>query len=85
MGNRSKNPNKYLDDALILEKGYENENIDIEPFNSKLDVESLWNCRPWVDCSEDYYVDLDNPEWTKEVYYDGYKDRLWTDEYFRLK
>jgi len=29
MGNRSKNPNKYLDDALILEKGYENENIDI--------------------------------------------------------
>lgn len=63
----------------------ENENIEIEPFSSKLDIESLWNCRPWIDSPEDYYVDLDNSEWTKEVYYDGYKDRLWTDEYFRLK
>ena len=29
LGDRSKNPNKYLDDALILEKGYETEINDI--------------------------------------------------------
>ena len=29
MGNRSKNPNKYLDDAHLLEKGYEEENVDM--------------------------------------------------------
>jgi len=29
LGNRSKNPNKYVDDALILEKGFEEENTDM--------------------------------------------------------
>jgi tetratricopeptide (TPR) repeat protein len=29
MGNRSKNPNKYLDDAHILEKAFEEENTDL--------------------------------------------------------
>lgn len=62
----------------------DNENVEIEPFVSKLNLDSLWNCRPWIDAPDDYYVDLDNPEWTKEVYFDGYKDRIWTDEYFKL-
>ena len=29
LGDRSKNPNKYVDDALILEKGFEEENTDM--------------------------------------------------------
>ena len=29
LGDRNKNPNKYLDDALILEKGFEEENTDM--------------------------------------------------------
>lgn len=62
----------------------EDENIEIDEFTSKLDIESLWNCRPWLDAPEEYYVDLDNPDWIKECYFEGYKDRLWTDEYFRL-
>jgi hypothetical protein len=63
----------------------DNENIEIDSFVSKLDIEPLWNCRPWLDAPEDYYVDLENPEWVKEVYFDGYKDRIWTDEFFKLK
>lgn len=63
----------------------ESESIEIETFESKLDLEPLWSCRPWIDAPEDYYVDLENPEWMKEVYYDGYEDRVWTDEYFRLE
>jgi len=62
----------------------ENENIEIDEFESKLDLDALWSCRPWVDVPEDYYVDLDNPEWYKECYFEGYKDRLWTDDYFKL-
>jgi len=29
LGDRSKNPNKYVDDALVLEKGFEEENTDL--------------------------------------------------------
>jgi pyruvyltransferase len=63
----------------------QDENIEIDEFNSKLDLESLWNCRPWIDAPEEYYVDLDNPNWVEQCYFDGYKDRLWTDEYFKLR
>jgi len=63
----------------------DNEDIEIDTFISKLDIEPLWNCRPWLDSPKEYYVDLDNPEWVKEVYFDGYKNRIWTDEFFKLK
>lgn len=62
----------------------EDENIEMDDFVMKLDVEKLWDCRPWETASDDYFVDLDNPDWTRECYPEGYKDRLWTDEYFKL-
>ena len=62
----------------------EDENIEIEDFVSKLDLEALWNCRPWLDAPDEYYVDFDDPNWVNDCYFEGYKDRLWTDEFFRL-
>jgi pyruvyltransferase len=62
----------------------QDENVNIPDFTSTLDIEKLWNCRPWLDVSDEYYVDLDNPDWVDECYFEGYKDRVWTDGFFKL-
>lgn len=62
----------------------EDENVEMHDFKMLLDVEKLWDCRPWETASDEYFVDLDNPDWMTECYPEGYKDRLWTDEYFKL-
>jgi hypothetical protein len=62
----------------------ENEDVNVEDFSSKLDIDKLWNARPWIDLSDDYYVDIDDPNWVKECYFDGYDSKIWTDDYFKL-
>lgn len=62
----------------------ENENVNVNEFSSKLDIDKLWDARPWVDLSDDYYVNIDDPNWVKECYFDGYDNRIWTDDYFKL-
>lgn len=68
-----------------LNEMIENENIEIESFESKLDLNPLWDVRPWISASDDYYVDIDDPNWVEKCYFEGYKDRVWTDEYFKIK
>ena len=60
------------------------EDVNVEDFSSKLDIDKLWNARPWIDLSDDYYVDIDDPNWVKECYFDGYDSKIWTDDYFKL-
>ena len=64
------------------------ENVDVLEFKSSLDLTPLWNCRPWIDAPSEYFVDIDDPEWTKQCYPEGYpqsnRDRIWTDMYFPL-
>lgn len=60
------------------------ENVEVEPTNHidtlNKNADNLWAVRPWPNLSDDYYVDLDNEEWTKECYPENYKDKIWTDE-----
>lgn len=62
----------------------EDENIEIEPVNITLDIDSLWNKRPWLNAPEQYYVDIDNKDWIKECYPEGYNEHIHTDTYFKL-
>lgn len=62
----------------------EDENIEIEPIQVKLDVDSLWNSRPWLNISDDYFVDIDDTNWTKECYPEGHTDTIFTDNFFKL-
>ena len=62
-----------------------NENVEIEEFTSKLDIGPLWNCRPWIDCSDEYYIDLNDSSWISKCYPEGYDNKIFTDDYFKLK
>ena len=62
----------------------ENQDISVSEFSSTLDVDKLWEARPWITASEDYYVDVDDSNWTKECYFDGYESKIWTDDCFKL-
>ena len=44
------------------------ENVEIPEQNIVFDIEKYWASRPWLTVGEDYYVDIDNEDWTKEVY-----------------
>ncbi len=61
----------------------ENENIEIDDFNSTLDIERLWACRPWLNASEDYYVDIDEEGWENECYPDNYGGKIVDDAWWR--
>lgn len=63
----------------------DNEDLEFDDFKSSLNLDSLWGCRPWQNISEEYYVDIDNEGWTKECYFEGYKDKIWDDKIFKLK
>jgi pyruvyltransferase len=62
----------------------ESENISVNENKITLDTEPLWKCRPWIEASEEYFVDIDDPNWTTSCYPEGYKDRIWTDLNFPL-
>ena len=53
--------------------------MDIPPVELGLDVESLWQARPFDTLEDRFYVDIDNEAWIDEVYPPGYKDKLWDD------
>lgn len=63
----------------------EDENITIDSKELNIDLDRLWNCRPWQDLSDDYYVDISNiEEWKRECYPPDYsfqgRDLLWGDK-----
>lgn len=62
----------------------EDENIEIEPVNITLDINSLWDKRPWINTPEQYFVDIDDDNWVKECYPEGYNEHIHTDTYFKL-
>lgn len=61
----------------------EDENIEIDDFNSTLDIEKLWECRPWVDAPEEYYIDLDKEGWENECYPDNYSGKIVDDAWWK--
>jgi len=86
---------KFLDyhysigiDSIPKVEFVENENIDIESREIKLNLDDLWNVRPWDIADDQYYVDIDNDNWTSICYPDNYKfegtDKLWDDSDFKL-
>lgn len=65
-----------------------NENITIDSKELNIDLDRLWNCRPWENLSEEYFVDISDLEtWKKECYPPDYKftgrDLLWDDRQIR--
>ena len=61
----------------------EDENIEIPEFNSTLDIEKIWECRPWINVSEEYYVDIDKEGWEKECYPNNYDGRIVDDTWWK--
>lgn len=61
----------------------EDENVQIDEFTSTLDIEKLWECRPWENVSEDYYVDVDKEGWEKECYPADYGGKIVNDQWWK--
>lgn len=66
----------------------ENENINIDSKSLNIDLDRLWDCRPWANLPDQYYVDIDDIEtWKAECYPDTYsfsnRDILWNDKEIR--
>lgn len=62
----------------------ENEEIEVPEHKSSLDLDKLWDCRPWTNLSEEYYVDISKDDWVKECYPEGYTDKVHKDEHFKF-
>jgi pyruvyltransferase len=60
------------------------ENVEVPETKMTIDLDPLWESRPWINASDDYFVDIDGANWQEYCYPEGYKDRVWTDNYFRL-
>ena len=58
------------------------EDVDINKAPHSFDYDALWMCRPWLNAHDDYYVDIDDPDWASQCYFDGYKDKIWIDKDF---
>lgn len=63
----------------------EDENVEVPELKSTLDLDKLWNCRPWQNLSDDYYVDISNEDWIKECYPEGYNEKVHMDKDFNFK
>lgn len=62
----------------------DDENINVKKYSLNIDLDFLWNNRPWIDASDDYYVDIENENWQKECYPLNYNSKIWTDDCFRI-
>lgn len=43
--------------------------------------DDLWRTRPWLNLSDDYYVDIDDKDWTKQCYPEDYNSHIVTREW----
>lgn len=62
----------------------DDENVNVKKHSLDIDLDFLWNKRPWIDASDDYYVDLHDNIWQKKCYPSDYSDMIWTDDYFKF-
>jgi hypothetical protein len=56
--------------------------MEIPPVDLKLDVESLWQARPFESLDDRFYVDIDSDTWIDEIYPPGYEadgGKVWDD------
>lgn len=60
----------------------DSEKLNISGFSINIDIDKLWEKRPWIDISDDYFVDIDDEQWKEKCYPIGYSDRIWGDEFF---
>lgn len=70
LGNRSKNPNKYLDDALLLEKEYKKEKLARHAFYAG---QSFFDAGCTEKAIEWYGERVSLGGWKEEVYYSYYR------------
>lgn len=66
----------------------ENENINIDTKELNIDLDRLWDCRPWENLPDEYYTDIsDEDRWKRDCYPENYKfdnrDILWDDTQIR--
>lgn len=63
----------------------EDENVEVSELKSTLDLNKLWDCRPWLKLSDDYYVDVSADDWTSKCYPIGYNEKIHKDSDFNFK
>ena len=70
-GARSRDPNKYLNDALILEKAYNEALQNKDELYNRYGfycANSYYDCGKWEDAIKWYKITLDNKNWEQEKY-----------------
>jgi hypothetical protein len=91
LGNRLMGDDVKFHDYLESVKLYSNtpltdipaENDFVAPHKPQINTDQLWECRPWENLSDDYYVDIDTHNWTEQCYPRGYNNRIVDDTWWK--